>query len=197
MLLSVAYCPFHHTAYLPFPLLWLLLWSVPKPKQSSRSKLTQFINWRMRVTLSDTRSLVGTFLTFDRHMNLVLANCEEFRKIKNKATNGEEREMKRVLGLVILRGENVISITVDSPPLPQKRVPSIQAKGAAKPALVAAAGRGPVVAPQGLTAGALAGLGGPSQAAMMPAAPFGAGRGMAMPPVGLGVPHGMGRGMGF
>ncbi len=43
-----------------------------------------YINWRMRVTISDTRSLVGTFMAFDRHMNLVLADCEEFRKVKAK-----------------------------------------------------------------------------------------------------------------
>ena len=44
----------------------------------------QFINWRMRVAISDTRSLVGTFMAFDRHMNLVLADCEEYRVIKGK-----------------------------------------------------------------------------------------------------------------
>ena len=47
-------------------------------------KLLQFINWRVRVSLSDSRDLVGTFLAFDKHMNLVLAECEEWRKIKGK-----------------------------------------------------------------------------------------------------------------
>jgi small nuclear ribonucleoprotein (snRNP)-like protein len=77
--------------------------------------MLQFVNWRMRVTISDTRVLLGTFLAFDKHMNLVLGDCEEFRKIRVKKEK-EEKEEKRVLGLVLLRGENVISLQAESPP---------------------------------------------------------------------------------
>ena len=77
-----------------------------------------YVNWRMRITLSDTRQLVGTFLAFDRHMNLVLADTDEYRKVKVKGS-AEEKEEKRVLGLVLLRGECVISLAAEAPPPPK------------------------------------------------------------------------------
>ncbi|GAA5881791.1 hypothetical protein JCM16303_006455 [Sporobolomyces ruberrimus] len=92
-------------------------------------KLTAIINYRVRVTLNDSRALVGQLLAFDKHMNLVLAECDEFRSIKRKggakqakegaAAGGdddEEDEMKRTLGLVILRGETIVSLSPESPP---------------------------------------------------------------------------------
>ena len=78
------------------------------------------INWRIKVTINDGRQLVGQMLAFDRHMNLVLAECEEFRRIRPKKKPGQEtqpeQEVKRALGLVILRGETVVSLSVESPP---------------------------------------------------------------------------------
>jgi small nuclear ribonucleoprotein B and B' len=83
--------------------------------------MLSLINWRLKVTINDGRAFIGQMLAFDRHMNLVLADCEEFRRVRPKKKPGEseagpEQEMKRALGLVILRGETVVSLSVEGPP---------------------------------------------------------------------------------
>ncbi|CAN8070665.1 unnamed protein product, partial [Agarophyton chilense] len=86
--------------------------------------MLQFINYRVRVTLDDRRTLVGRFLAFDKHMNVVLADCEEFRKPKKA-----QKDQRRALGLILLRGESVVSMAVESPPAPKKGKRSATAAG--------------------------------------------------------------------
>jgi small nuclear ribonucleoprotein B and B' len=133
-------------------------------------------------------------------MNLVLADTEEFRRVKRKATKQApgastaplvEAEEKRTLGLTIVRGTNVVSCSVDGPPPadPSARlgtsvpgVPSGAATLSAGPGISRPAGRG---LPVGL-GGPAAGVGGPAPAGFggFPPAPPGGFPGG--PPPGFG-----------
>lgn len=169
------------------------------------SKLLRYIEHRLRVSLSDGRTIIGTFLAFDKHLNLVLVDAEEFRTLKNKkgaagrAAIIEERQEKRTLGLIILRGENVVSVAVEGPPPPS----ATERVNVGGPGMARGAGRGVVVppptnsnvgvpppgvppgggAPMGLGAAPVHGVGG--MVGGMPPPPMG-----GVPPPGM-----MGRGM--
>ena len=119
-------------------------------------------------------------------MNLVLADTEEFRRVKRKPTKGAssapgssstpalvESEEKRTLGLTIVRGTHIVSCSVDGPPPadPSARLgtsaPGGTAGGvpptlAAGPGISRPAGRGPAV-----------GVGGPAPPGGFPGFPPG------------------------
>ncbi|KAF5582596.1 small nuclear ribonucleoprotein B B [Fusarium pseudocircinatum] len=143
--------------------------------------------------------MTGQMLAFDKHMNLVLADTEEFRRVKRKqnkpsapgasgsATQTIESEEKRTLGLTIVRGAHIISLSVESPPpadpsarLGKSAPGGIPSALAAGPGVARPAGRG--VAPPSL-AGPAAGVGGapPPGFPGFPGAPGFPGRG-APPP---------------
>ena len=127
-------------------------------------------------------------MAFDRHMNLVIAEAEEYRILKSKKGQGltEEKQEKRTLGLIILRGDTIVSMTIEGPP-PVEQDEKLTPGG---PGVAKAAGRGlpvaPVVgAPMGL-AGPIRGVGGPVPAAMQP--PIMPGMARPPPPPGVGLP---------
>lgn len=159
------------------------------------SKLLQFINYRMRVTLLDSRQIVGRFMAFDRHLNLVLADSEEFRRLPpKKGKSDEEREERRVLGLVVLRGEEIVSLTIEGPP-PQDDIGSRAQVAPGGPGMGRAVGRGmpvaaPGQAPAGLT-GPARGVGGPAPGMMMPRPQMSAAPMMRPPAPRPGMPQGM------
>ena len=159
------------------------------------SKMLAYINYRMRITIVDGRQIVGRFMAFDRHMNLVLSDAEEFRKLPpKKGLTEEDRAVRRVLGFILLRGEEVVSMTVEGPPPQEDKRARAQAAPAG-PGSGRAAGRGMpgmVGAPAPGLMGPIAGLGGPSAASMRPqfsAPPAGApGFRPGMPPPGMPPP---------
>jgi small nuclear ribonucleoprotein (snRNP)-like protein len=126
--------------------------------------MMQWLNYRVRVTLHDTRVMVGTFMAFDRHMNVVLADCEEFRTIKPRSEE-TEKEIKRMLGLVLLRGENIITIFPEAPPVREKKHLEAKSDGPGRSIPVSRGtlpvSTGGLTAPVGLTA-PMRGVGGPA-----------------------------------
>lgn len=131
-------------------------------------------------------------------MNVVLADTEEFRRIKRKPAKAAASqaptitEEKRALGLIILRGLHIVSLSVEGPPPadPSTRLGAApQGVAAAGPGIARPAGRGlpfmPGPAPPGGFA-AMGGLQGPMKNVGLGQGPPGG------PPAGFGGPPGGG-----
>jgi len=158
--------------------------------------MQQYLNYRMRLVLGDGRELIGQFMAFDKHMNVVLGDVEEYRRVGGRG-NKEAQVLKRSLGLLLLRGESIVSLSVEGPPPPDSARSRTSLPGMGGPGLGRAAGRGvglpPVVAAAPSTAPMMSGapvrgLGGPAPSAMQPRGPPPPGFPPGAPPPGF--PHG-------
>ena len=73
--------------------------------------LERSINKKMALQLKDGRTVEGKLVGFDQYMNLVLEESEE-RQTFHKAGSTEPPSVQtRRLGTVILRGNNVVTIS--------------------------------------------------------------------------------------
>ena len=109
---------------------------------SKKTKLADLMHYRLKISTVDNRHFVGQLLAFDKHMNLVLSDTEEFRVTKKslqelKKTNNANSitEEKRSMGLIILRGDQIISTSIESPPPmdAKQRVMLSKGKGTSRP----------------------------------------------------------------
>lgn len=104
--------------------------------------MSDLVHYRLRITTIDNRSFIGQLLAYDKHLNLVLSETEESRITKKsyqelKKTQNSKAivEEKRSLGLIILRGEQIVSLSIESPPPtdPKKRLGLEKGKGISRP----------------------------------------------------------------
>ena len=184
------------------------------PTKPKGGKLMSLINYRLRITLDDARQIVGQLLAFDNHMNLVLSDAQEYRRVKSKkaaaAARAEEEEQglppasiapeqKRTLGMIILRGENIVSMSIEAPPPAEHRNEPAMLPGPGRGAPI---GRGiPLATPPTAAGGAPPMMAGrpmpyarPPPSGPPPAMGMGMGMGMGIP---AGPPPGFPRPPGF
>uniref|UniRef100_A0A1B6CL54 Sm domain-containing protein n=1 Tax=Clastoptera arizonana TaxID=38151 RepID=A0A1B6CL54_9HEMI len=79
---------------------------------NGRQKLQSWINKYMKIEMTDGRILIGMFLCTDRDGNIILGSCSEFL---NPEVCGFSDE-PRLLGLVMVPGRHIQSISYDSQP---------------------------------------------------------------------------------
>ncbi|KAL6940675.1 hypothetical protein ACO0QE_004588 [Hanseniaspora vineae] len=106
----------------------------PTTTVSKKLQLKDLIDYRLKVLTTNGSVYVGILKGFDKFMNMTLLDCYELRinkksleKLKSITQNTEETQSehvhkeKRILGFIILRGENVLSTSIESPPLLDKK----------------------------------------------------------------------------
>ena len=111
-----------------------------------KTKLSDLINYRLRILLIDGRTYVGTLLAFDQYLNVVLSDAEDVRIPKktltelrrsNGSSGNTKKEERRSLGLIILRGEQIVSMAIECGPAKDARTRLVSSlekgKGVSRP----------------------------------------------------------------
>ncbi|KAK8900418.1 hypothetical protein M9Y10_002745 [Tritrichomonas musculus] len=90
--------------------------------EANQALLTRLLNGTVDVKLSDTNYFHGILIGYDKHLNIVLKDCDEIQIIDGQ-TYQEHR------GLMIIRGINVKLVHADQlppPPIQNKKSTLIQ-----------------------------------------------------------------------
>ncbi|EPY37747.1 small nuclear ribonucleoprotein B and B' [Angomonas deanei] len=69
------------------------------------------INKQLKLILDDGRKIEGKLLAYDKHMNVVMSDATEERPQTKKMAE-EGISATRQVGLILLRGEHLVSVTV-------------------------------------------------------------------------------------
>uniref|UniRef100_A0A194ANC0 Putative N-alpha-acetyltransferase 38, NatC auxiliary subunit-like protein n=1 Tax=Pinctada fucata TaxID=50426 RepID=A0A194ANC0_PINFU len=78
-------------------------------ESEGKKKLSKWLNKSMKIQMTDGRTLIGVFLCTDRDRNVILGSCEEY--LRPPGTG--EKEEPRMLGLAMIPGHHIVSISVD------------------------------------------------------------------------------------
>lgn len=82
---------------------------------NGKALLKSWLKRVMKIKLTDGRTVVGVFMCTDSECNLILGQCREYRNVGDGETASDDlnSEEPRILGLAMVPGHHIVSISVD------------------------------------------------------------------------------------